>query len=77
MPRATQIINGREYVYEYKSIWNKEKKRSEPKREYIGRMINGGFVPNKKYLLREELAQEKSLAKKRGPVPITLHSRNS
>jgi len=71
MPRATQIINGREYVYEYTPVWNKEKKRSEPKREYIGRMIDGEFIPNKKYLLQEELAREKDLAMKRGPVPAT------
>jgi len=71
MPKSTQIINGREYVYEYKSVWNKEKQRSEQKREYIGRIIDGRFAPNKKYSLREELAQERDLAKKRGPVPAT------
>ena len=71
MPRATQMINGREYAYEYISVWNKEKQRSEQKREYIGRMIDGEFVPNKKYLLREELALEKGSAGKRGPVPVT------
>jgi hypothetical protein len=69
MPRSTQVINGREYVYEYKSVWNKQKQRSEPKREYLGRMIDGEFVPNKKYLLREELEKEKKLTAKRGPVP--------
>jgi len=52
MPVGRQIIGGREYVYEYKNIWNKEKKRSEQKRQYIGRIINGEFVPNKAYLLR-------------------------
>lgn len=71
MPKATQTINGREYVYEYVSVWNKQKQRSEQKREYLGRMIDGEFVPNKKYLLREELAQEKDSAAKRGPLPAT------
>ena len=71
MPRAKQIINGREYVYEYKSVWNKEKKRSEQKREYLGRMIDGEFVPNKKSLLKEELAREKASARKRGRVSAT------
>jgi hypothetical protein len=56
MPRGTQLINGREYVYEYRSVWNKAKRRSEQKREYIGRMVGGEFVPNKKYLLREGAA---------------------
>ncbi len=68
MPEGTQIINGREYVYEYKSVWNKEKQRSEQKREYIGRIIDGEFVPNKKYLLRKEIEKEKS-SKKPGPKP--------
>jgi len=69
------MINGREYVYEYKSVWNKEKQRSEPKREYLGRMIDGEFVPNKKYLLREELEKEKESSAKRGPVPATVSKR--
>lgn len=29
--RGTQIINGTEYVYEYQSIWNAQKQRSEQK----------------------------------------------
>ena len=45
MPYSTQIINGREYAYEYKSVWNKEKQRSEQKRDYLGRIIDGEFVP--------------------------------
>jgi len=68
MPRGKQIINGREYVYEYRSVWNKTKQRSEQKREYLGRIINGSFVPNKKYLLEQKLSQEKTAAKP-GPVP--------
>ena len=60
MPVGRQIIGGREYVYEYKSVWNKEKKRSEQKRDYIGRIIDGEFVPNKKYLLREMNKQKES-----------------
>ena len=71
MPESTQIINGREYAYEYVSVWNKKKQRSEQKREYLGRIINGEFIPNKKYLLREELAKERGTANKRGPVPAT------
>ena len=78
MPRSTQVINGREYVYEYKSVWNKQKKRSEPKREYLGRMIDGEFVPNKRYLLMEKLANSSDSLKndmqpqqtKPGPVPV-------
>ena len=66
MPEGRQIIGGREYVYEYVSVWNKEKQRSEQKREYIGKMIDGAFVPNKNYLLRLELEKEQS-KKRPGP----------
>jgi hypothetical protein len=68
MPQGRQIIGGREYAYEYVSIWNKEKQRSEQKREYIGRIIDGEFVPNKRYLLRQELEKEQA-GKRRGPKP--------
>jgi len=71
MPQSTQIINGREYAYEYISVWNREKQRSEQKREYIGRIIDGVLVPNKKQALKKELEQEKALSGKRGPVPAT------
>lgn len=59
MPRGKQTIQGRTYVYEYKNHWNSEKKRSEQKREYIGRIIDGQFVPSKVYRLRVELEAEK------------------
>jgi len=66
MVRGTQVINGTEYVYEYDSTWNAEKKYGTHKRNYIGKMVNGVFVPNKKYKLQMELEQ----AKKRGPVAV-------
>jgi len=67
---STQIIQGREYAYEYKSVWNKEKQRSEQKREYLGRIIDGVLVPNKRQALKEELARAKDTPAKRGPVPV-------
>jgi len=70
MPQGHQIINGREYVYDYISVWNKEKQRSEQKRDYIGTIVDGEFVPNKKYLLRQEL-QKATDEKRRGVVPST------
>lgn len=66
MPQGSQVIDGREYAYEYVSVWNKEKQRSEQKREYIGRITDGKFVPNKRYLLRQELEKEQA-DKRRGP----------
>ena len=38
--------------------------------KYLGRMLCGEFVMNKKYLLKEELAQERETAAKRDPKPI-------
>lgn len=74
MPRGRQTINGREYVYDYVSVWNKEKQRSEQKREYIGRMIDDEFVPNKKYCLQQELLREKD-AGKRSSEPAREYER--
>lgn len=55
MPVGVNTINGVLYVYEYKSIWNSEKRRSEQKREYLGKMVDGVFVPNKFFKVRLEL----------------------
>jgi transposase len=71
MARGQQIIKEREYVYEYRSIWNKEKRRSEQKREYIGRIIDGKFVPNSKYLLRKELKKRKIPVVELNSTPTT------
>ena len=68
MPQGRQFIDGREYVYDYVSVWNKEKQRSEQKREYIGRIIDGEFVPSKKYQLQQELSESRA-GEKRGPKP--------
>lgn len=67
MPRGSQTINGVEYVYEYDSTWNSEKGYGDHKRNYIGKIIDGVFVPNKKHLLEKELESFKK--KPAGPVP--------
>jgi hypothetical protein len=66
-----QILNGVEYVYEDQSVWDKEKRYSTHKRKYIGKMVDGVFVPNKRYQLEQELEEEK----KRGPKPNIKTSR--
>ena len=66
--QGKQIINGTEYVYGYVSIWNSAKKRSEQKRNYIGKNINGVFVPNKRYKLQQQINLAKTEVKF-GPVP--------
>lgn len=72
--RGTQTINGTEYVYEYISVWNSAKKRSEQKRNYIGKNVNGIFVPNKHYALQQQIANAK-VEMKPGPVPTTACKR--
>ena len=67
MARGTQVINGTEYVYEYDSTWVRDKKYGTHNRNYIGKMVDGQFVPNKKYRLQMELEE----SKKRGPVAVT------
>jgi len=57
MPRRTQLINGVERVYDYFPRWDKEKKYSTSDRDYIGKMVDGVFVPNEKYKLRMALEE--------------------
>ena len=73
MPRSTQVINGTEYVFDTDAKWNAEKKYGTHKRTYIGKMIDGAFVPNKRYLL--QCALEEAQNKTPGPVPVTVCSR--
>ncbi len=47
MPRGTQMINGVEYVFETKAKWNPDKKYGTHSRRYIGKMVDGVFVPQK------------------------------
>ncbi len=68
MPRGGQRINGVEYVYEYESTWNSDKKYGTHKRNYIGKMVDDVFMPNKKYRLQQELEVEKKKS------PLTLQA---
>jgi len=73
MPRGTQVIHGTEYVFETKAKWNAQKKYGTHTRTYIGKMIDGAFVPNKRYVLQGAL--EDAQHKNPGPVPVTACSR--
>ena len=57
--QKTQVINGVTYVYKDKAIWNAQKKYGTHKREYIGKMVDGAFVPNDKFQLKQALAVAK------------------
>ena len=69
--KKTQVLNGIEYVFKDWSVWDKEKQYSTHKREYIGKIVDGEFVPNKRYELEMALAEEK----KRGPKSSKVSSR--
>lgn len=71
MPRGTQIINGTEYVFESDSKLNADKGYATHKRTYIGKMVDGVFVPNAKYQLKEAQAKNE----RRVPVPVNTSSR--
>jgi len=62
----SQTIQDKVYVYIDRPFWNPEKKRGEHRRDYIGKIIDGQFSPNKKYLLQ---LQNESAVTKPGPVP--------
>lgn len=66
MKRRIQKIKGIDYVYEDEAYWDSEKQRASHKRKYIGKMIDGKFVPNKNHVLENKLAEKK----KRGPVCV-------
>jgi hypothetical protein len=56
MPRRIQTISGTDYVYdEIDTHWVADKKYGTRKRKYIGKMVDGLFVPNKNYLLQQAL----------------------
>jgi len=74
MPRGTQIIKGVEYVYEYDSKWMPDKKYATHERDYIGKNVDGVFIPNKKYRLKLELLEAKKMHP--GPVSSTESSRS-
>ena len=49
--RLTQKINGTTYVYENIPEWDERKKSTVYKRKYLGKEVNGKFVPNAAYAL--------------------------
>ena len=52
--RRIQTIKGVDYVYEDYPYWDKTTKQNRHRREYIGkRGQDGEFIPNKKYLSRQ------------------------
>lgn len=68
MIKGAQVINGTEYVFEDQAYWDSKKKRGAHSRVYIGKNVNGEFIPNKKYLLQQELEAIKREIQP-GPTP--------
>jgi Transposase DDE domain len=73
MPRGTQIIKGTEYVFESDSKWNADKQYGTHKRTYIGKMVDGVFVPSTRHKLQTAL--DAATQASPGPVPITASAR--
>jgi len=73
VPRGTQIIKGTEYVFESDSKWNADKQYGTHKRTYIGKMVDGVFVPSKRHKLQTAL--DAATQASPGPVPITASAR--
>ena len=73
MALRSQMIKGTEYVYEYDSTWDSEKQYCKHKRNYIGKMVEGVLVQNKKYKLQLEMEEIKK--RKSGPVPTVQSKR--
>lgn len=69
--RKVQKIRGQEYVYIDEPYWNSEKKRGEHKRTYIGKNVDGVFVPNNTYLLQQE-REKKGSSTRPGPIPTDI-----
>lgn len=63
LPKKARLMRQGEYVYAFipTYFWDTDKKRGNEKREYIGKVINGQFVPNLLY-------QERQKNKKRNVV---------
>lgn len=59
--RHTQKINGTEYVYENVPVWDEDGKRTTYRRRYIGKMVEGQFVPNATYRLEQSLAEAQTV----------------
>ena len=74
MARGKQVIRGVEYVFEYDSAWKKEKGYSTHKRVYIGKNVDGVFVPNRIYKAQLELQVAKS-QRQTGPVAVVASNR--
>ena len=67
LPEDARIvrIKDTEYVAIHKYWWDKEKKRGQQKRRYIGKLVDGKFVPNAAYAAELKLTRVKKTTDKR------------
>ena len=60
-PKAkTQIIRGVTYIYQEFSYRVPGEKNPKHRRNYLGKMVEGNFVPNAKFLLLSSEEQEQT-----------------
>ena len=75
LPEDARIvrIKDTEYVAIHKYWWDKEKKRGQQKRRYIGKLVDGKFVPNAAYAAKRPLISVRNLIMtKRSEQPHSL-----
>ena len=61
MKRKTQIVNGVTYVYDYFYVWDEKTQSNIRKRKYLGKLIDGDFVPNRVSALEDKLEEKERL----------------
>lgn len=72
IPKGSRIVRcgGRIYVARHKYFWNKEKQRGDQVREYIGKIEEGKFVPNKIYKAEMKAAPAEKKAPARPIIQV-------
>jgi transposase len=69
---VTNKQNGTTYVYDSTGYWDKEKQQARNSRVCIGKMVDGTFVPNKRFVMQQQIDQ---LQRQPGPVASTEFTR--
>ena len=66
LPKGSRVVRskGIDYVATHIYWWDKEKKRGQQKRTTIGKIVDGKFVPNARYLAEQKYEKERARAQK-------------
>jgi len=70
--QRTQIIKGVQYVYEDYPYWDRYKKQTRHKRQYVGKLNKKGiFIPNKISIVQQKLTKLTQTSKRRNVIKRT------